>query len=270
LHKMNNNPFYSIIVVCLNPGEKLKTTLDSILVQTFQNYEIIVKDGLSKDGAAEKYKAYGDERIKLYQEADTGIYDAMNQAVSKSKGRFIYFLNCGDVLWDEQVLFNLKSEIDKNGQAEIYYGNFFEAVTKQEVFSNPHLDRFACYRHLPCHQACFYQRELLSSHPFLTKYKVRADYEHFLWCLLDKKVKALYVPLLIVGYEGAGFSETKENRRRSAREHKEIVNKYMSKTEILRYRLIMFLTLAPLRTALARSKFTADFYNRIRKLIYHK
>ncbi|MCL2254131.1 MAG: hypothetical protein FWC09_06765, partial [Lachnospiraceae bacterium] len=97
-----------------------------------------------------------------------------------------------------------------------------------------------------------------------------ADYEHFLWCLLDKKVKALYVPLLIVGYEGAGFSETKENRRRSAREHKEIVNKYMSKTEILRYRLIMFLTLAPLRTALARSKFTADFYNRIRKLIYHK
>ena len=41
----------SIIVVALNPGAKLKETLDSIRMQTYKNYEVIIKDGGSKDGA---------------------------------------------------------------------------------------------------------------------------------------------------------------------------------------------------------------------------
>ena len=44
---------FSIIVVCLNPGEKLNQTLDSILSQTYQDYEVIVKDGGSRDGSIE-------------------------------------------------------------------------------------------------------------------------------------------------------------------------------------------------------------------------
>ena len=45
--------FFSIIVVCLNPGDKLKKTLDSIDKQSFRDCEVIIKDGMSKDGSIE-------------------------------------------------------------------------------------------------------------------------------------------------------------------------------------------------------------------------
>ena len=75
---------FSIIVVALNAGEKLKETVDSVLNQTWQDYEIVVKDGGSKDGSVDALPE--DERIKVYVEKDTGIYEAMNQAVAKAKG----------------------------------------------------------------------------------------------------------------------------------------------------------------------------------------
>ena len=43
----------SVIVVALNPGEKLKETIDSVLAQTYKDYEIVVKDGGSKDGSVD-------------------------------------------------------------------------------------------------------------------------------------------------------------------------------------------------------------------------
>lgn len=262
-------PFFSIIVVCLNPGEKLKCTLDSIVMQKYEDFEVIIKDGISADGAAEKYvAAQNDTRIKLFMEPDLGIYDAMNQALEKASGAFIYFLNCGDLFYDKDVLTKVRNEIAKSNQAGIFYGNVFEVLTGQEVLSNPCIDRFACYRHLPCHQACFYRKELLSKHPFIIEYKVRADYEQFLWCFLKAEAAAHYMPLMIACYEGAGFSETKANRKISMLEHQEIVRTYMSKREVLKYRLILCLTLSPLRTKLARNKYTSGIYNQFKKMLY--
>ncbi len=59
---------FSIIVVCLNPGTKLNQTLDSILAQTCPDFEVIVKDGGSRDGSIESMRTDG--RIHLYQEPD--------------------------------------------------------------------------------------------------------------------------------------------------------------------------------------------------------
>ena len=67
---------FSIIVVCLNPGTKLNQTLDSILAQTCPDFEVIVKDGGSRDGSIESMRTDG--RIHLYQEPDHSIYEAMN------------------------------------------------------------------------------------------------------------------------------------------------------------------------------------------------
>jgi glycosyltransferase involved in cell wall biosynthesis len=268
----NKQPFLSIIVVCLNPGDKLRLTLDSILLQTFTDYEIIIKDGLSVDGSLDTFlERSKHQNIYVFREKDSGIYDAMNQAVQEAAGRFVYFLNCGDTLFDGQVLEKVKENITKDSATyRIFYGNVLEALTGQEVSSNPQINRFACYRNLPCHQSCFYQRELLTEHPFEIKYQIRADQEHFMWCVLDKGVKSKFIPVLVANYEGAGFSEAKENPRASLNEHKEITRKYMPKAEIFRYRLIMLVTLAPLRTALSRSRHFAAVYHRIKKRWYRK
>ncbi len=264
------NPFFSIIVVCLNPGERLKKTLESIAIQTCEDYEVVIKDGLSSDGILEAWeKENTDSRIHIFRQKDSGIYDAMNQAVARAAGRFVYFLNCGDLFFDENVLANIQKEAHaEKPELQIIYGNISEILTGQMVASNPRLDRFGCYRNVPCHQACFYEKELLTKHPFVVRYRVRADYEQFLWCALEEQAQLTFVPLTIAYYEGGGFSETAENRRQSAIEHREIVKRYMGRAELLKYRTILLLTLAPLRTRMAQNAKTAAFYNKIKGALY--
>ena len=76
--------------------------------------------------------------------------------------------------------------------------------------------------------------------------------------------------MIIAAYEGGGYSETKENRKRSARQHRDIVVRYMGRRKADKYRLIMLLTLAPLRSAMADSRHLSAMYNRIKTFIYKK
>lgn len=294
---------FSIIVVCLNAGEKLRETIDSILHQTWQDYEIIIKDGGSTEEVTRKYldgyakaceAVHGKPgersivKLHVYSSKDTGIYDAMNQAVEYVCGDYVLFLNCGDSFCDMHVLEQVSGKIreqvqnretgcretdrEKAMQPEaaryIFYGNIYERLTGTQVQSNPVIDDFACYRNVPCHQACFYEAALLREKPFDTAYAVRADYEHFLWCYYRAHAKTVYMPVTVALYEGGGFSETKENERRSRREHREIVNRYMPAAKVRKYRLIMAVTLAPVRTWIAKNPVTAGIYQKIKKALY--
>lgn len=262
---------FSIIVVCRNAGEKLHKTIESIRRQTEKDYEIIVEDGLSTDGSLEKLVP--GEDMKVFRERDEGIYDAMNRAVSRASGAYLFFLNCGDYFENETVLARVRHyiKIDQSSQTKrpgIFYGNIRERATGAAVMSNPKIDDFACYRNVPCHQACFYDRRLLVKRGFRTCYRVRADYEHFLWCYFRAHAVMRYLPVTVVSYEGGGFSETKENRRRSAVEHRHIAGKYMSQRQVFTYRFLLLITLAPFRTYLAKNPVTARVYQDIKRKLY--
>lgn len=265
---------FSIIVVCLNAGEKLTGTVNNILRQTYEDYEIVVKDGGSRDGSMAMLPK--DERIRMYVEKDAGIYDAMNQAVDKAAGEYLLFLNCGDLFHDATVLERVNRCIEQdekeNGEAHalIYYGNTYTVKTGTVVASNPHIDAFACFRNVPCHQTCFYARSLMQRRAYLPEYKVRADYEHFLWSYFHGGVRPKYMDVIVADYEGGGFSETRENIKRSKAEHRTIVRQYMSGGQIAAYRLLLWLTLSPLRTRLAQSPKWSGRYNRIKNMLYRQ
>lgn len=74
--------------------------------------------------------------------------------------------------------------------------------------------------------------------------------------------------LTVSSYEGGGYSETKENLKRSAAEHKEITAKYMKPVELFCYRAVMALTLAPLRTAMAESRHFSAIYQGLTSKVY--
>lgn len=128
---------FSIIVVCLNPGPKLNQTLDSILSQTYPDFEIIVKDGGSRDGSIETIRE--DRHIHLYQEPDHSIYEAMNQAVSHVTGDYILFLNCGDLFYDNEVLSRTAQFMEQHPAKlqGIYYGDTYSAKTETKISSRP-------------------------------------------------------------------------------------------------------------------------------------
>ena len=291
---------FSIIVVCLNAGDRLRETIESIRGQTEQDYEIIIKDGGSEDEVTRAYldgyrrDSAGEDKgqdtafaghIRLYCGEDAGIYDAMNQAVQHVRGDYVLFLNCGDTFYDNGVLAQVKERILHVGRQDgqqrpktagvlpsrhIFYGNIYERRTNALVQSNPVIDDFACYRNIPCHQACFYAAVLLKEKQFDTSYAVRADYEHFLWCYYKGSAKTVYMPIIVALYEGGGFSETKENEKKSRQEHREIVRKYMPAGSVRRYRLVMLVTLAPLRTWIAGNPVTAGFYQTVKMKLYRR
>ena len=295
-------PFFSIVVVSLNPGERLKNTLDSILKQTYTDYEVILKDGGSTDGSLQELKDTGyfenKNKIKIIQKQDKSIYDGMNQAVNELKGRYVQFLNCGDYFYSDTVLEEVARFIiedrkesltntkesdefeDKNQETvsfaieamqspvKIYYGNQYNQVQDTIIYSAPAINDFTCYRNVPCHQVCFYDYRLFENRAYDLQYKVRADYEHFLYSIYEEKAEGKSMPIIIASYEGGGFSETKENRKKSAMEHAEITKKYLGATKSFKYRLIMWLTLAPVRTWIAENPALSGMYNGVKTGIY--
>lgn len=282
-------PFFSIIVVSLNPGERLRKTLDSIRGQSFGDYEVILKDGGSKDCSLKQLQEEGyfeyEERIRVIEKKDSGIYDGMNQALSYSRGQYVQFLNCGDLFYSskvlEEVFFCITGQDgrksaerlqEKSGEEKdspvIYYGNQYNQVQKTMVYSAPKINDFTCYRNVPCHQVCFYDRRLFQKRGYELTYKVRADYEHFLYSIYEEGAKGITMPVVVASYEGGGFSETKENRRCSAREHSRIVKKYLGKKKACWYRLLLWLTLAPVRTKIAENPRLSKGYHKVKNMLY--
>ena len=260
---------FSIIVVCLNAGEKLLKTVDSILMQSYSNFEIIEKDGMSTDGFLDKLPE--DSRIRIVRQKDKSIYDAMNQAISLANGDYMLFLNCGDYFYDKKVLEKVGAWIATDrASSEIYYGDIYNRIVGAKIASNPNINAFACYRNIPCHQACFYAKALMQRRNYEPKYKVRADYDHFLGSYFEDKVRPVSMKIVVASYEGGGYSETKENQKRSAREHEEIVKKYMSRGQIMKYKLLLALTLAPLRTRIAQNDKLSGIYNKLKECLYRR
>lgn len=261
---------FSIIVVTLNAGEKLKQTVDSVLCQTYGDYEIVVKDGGSKDGSLQLLSE--DKRIRIYTESDSGIYDAMNQAVTKSQGEYILFLNCGDMFYDDKVLERTAGFVRREqGDAPlVLYGDTYGAKNGVLIAAPKEIDGFTCYRNIPCHQSCFYDAKLCKEKAYNPEYRIRADYEHFLWCFYRAGAKMIYMNETVASYEGGGYSESRENRKRDREEHRLITEEYISSQELKKYRRAMFLTFAPIRGFLAENKLTSGIYHKIKKSFYKR
>lgn len=153
-------------------------------------------------------------------------------------------------------------------KAAIYYGNILEKTSGQIVVSNPKMDDFACFRNLPNHQACYYSRDLFKERGFDTSLRVRADYEHFLWCRYRAGAQLVPMPFTVADYEGGGFSETTENRRISAEEHRQITAQYLPKWKCMLFRAYLILSLQPLREKIAQNPRTAAAYDALKNGVY--
>ena len=259
---------FTIITVTYNAGEKLKETVTGILEQTYNNYEILIKDGMSSDDSLNDLPQ--SERIRLVRNKDAGIYDAMNQAVALAEGEYIIFMNCGDYFYDKNVLENAAKVIEEHPGRGIYYGDAYFRLSDEVIHMPAEISDFVCYRHIPCHQACIFATGLFEEKAFDLQYRIRADYEFFLRQYYQHDIKPFYMELTVADYEGGGYSETKENRKRDQAEHREITSKYMKKSKLAGYRLIMIITLQPLRHWIAQRSCFAGVYDKMKTALYRR
>lgn len=106
-------PKVSVNIPAFNDEKYIRETLDSVLAQTFNDYEIIIVDDGSTDKSAKIIKRYNDTRIKYYYQNNRGIGAARNKALELSSGEYIAFLDHDD-LWMPQKLEKQIALFDKN------------------------------------------------------------------------------------------------------------------------------------------------------------
>lgn len=112
---MKTTPFISIVTVVYNGEKTIRKTMESVLCQTFKDYEYIIVDGLSKDNTvaiAKEYEPKFQGRLRVYSEKDKGIYDAMNKGIKLAKGDYIWLVNADD--WMEPNALRLISDFHKS------------------------------------------------------------------------------------------------------------------------------------------------------------
>ncbi len=104
----------SIITINYNNLEGLKSTVESVINQTWQEFEYIIIDGGSTDGSV-CYIDNNSEHIDYWvSEPDKGIYNAMNKGIKVAKGDFLLFLNSGDFLTDREILDVVNKRLELN------------------------------------------------------------------------------------------------------------------------------------------------------------
>ncbi len=134
---MNDLPLISIIINCFNGDRFLQKALDSVISQTYKNWEIIFWDNQSTDKSAEIFNSYKDVRFKYYKALKHSeiLYEAKNYAIKKANGEFYAFLDVDD--WWLSNKLEKQVPLFRDPKVGIVYGNFwnfFEKKNKTKIF----------------------------------------------------------------------------------------------------------------------------------------
>ena len=121
---MSNQPLVSIIVNCYNGEKYLHESINSIINQTYKNWEIIFWDNQSTDRSAEIYKSFNNEKFNYYYaQSHTSLYKARNQAIEKCSGELIAFLDADD--WWSPNKLEIQINLLKDNEVGLVYSNYY-------------------------------------------------------------------------------------------------------------------------------------------------
>lgn len=192
---------YSIIIPTYNSAKVLGRVLDSIVCQTFGDFEILIMDGASSDNTLGIANSYNDRRIKIFSEPDKGIYDAMNKGIEKSQGEWLYFIGSDDYLLNPDVLKNVSSQLTDD--YDVVYGEVESDLTEK----NRGEWTLETLEYNRCHQAIFYKRSLFGKIGFYTlKYRILADHDLNLKWFLCSEIKKKHIDISIAHFTSGGCS----------------------------------------------------------------
>lgn len=223
-------PFFSIITVTLNPGEDLGRTVQSCLTQTFEDFEVVIKDCCSSDSSISVVP--DDRRIRKVIELDEGIYDGMNQAIRYSRGRFVHVLNAGDLFADNGVLSDVAAAIKSHPGVPYFYGDVIKPRSRSGyIFYPDKLSRYFLYTRPICHQSWLLSRDVYLSYKLDHDIVASADHDLLLRMIIRDQMKYHHIKRLVTIYKGGGFSELITERKDQGVLWRERKGKYFSRGE---------------------------------------
>lgn len=165
----------SIIVPVYNVGKYLCQCLDSVIIQTYTNWELILIDDGSKDNSSTicDYYASKDYRIKVIHKSNTGVSDSRNYALDIVIGKYIIFMDADDY-WCVRTALEQLLDIAEKNELDIVRGEY-DIVDAQGILHCRHLSSILQIK---------YTNRLLTPYEFL-EYAIHGEF--FLWLCLFKR-----------------------------------------------------------------------------------
>ena len=134
--KEENKPLVSVIMNCHNGQKFLSDAIQSIINQTYKNWELIFWDNFSTDESKKILSQFKDKRIKYFKSKKfTSLYKARNLAIQNVKGEFISFLDTDD-MWQKDKLEKHMNFFSKNKDYKIVYSNYYiyDETKKKKIY----------------------------------------------------------------------------------------------------------------------------------------
>jgi glycosyltransferase involved in cell wall biosynthesis len=256
----------SIITVNLNNKAGLQKTIESVINQTFDNFEYIIIDGGSDEGSRNILTEYSNRITYWVSEADSGIYNAMNKGIRQAKGEYCLFLNSGDYLISTDTLKNVFSF---NYPEDFLYGDIEyldEDGTKFTTSLPEKLNIQFFYISSLWHQATFIKRGLFYENNFYNENnKLISDWEFFLQKIIIDNHPYKKIDLTVTCYDMYNGLSVKNNPLRLKEQNESFKRIIPSFTTEL---LDDYLSLDNEIKAFKKSIFYI-FYRKLNKLMNH-
>ncbi|NJX14688.1 glycosyltransferase family 2 protein [Tamlana crocina] len=121
-------PFFSVVIPLYNKEKYIKETLNSVLAQTFQDFEIIIVNDGSTDKSLSIVEAFQNKKITVYSNKNHGLSFTRNFGIKKAKAQYVAFLDADD-LWAEDFLETSFNVINKHPNNNVF-------TSKEKPFRN--------------------------------------------------------------------------------------------------------------------------------------
>jgi len=197
----------SIITVVKNDYKNLLVSLESILSQSFKNFEYIIYDGMSTDGTKTITEKHLNENIKYIRRRDKNYYEGLNYAIKAAKGDYIGILNAGDKYFNLKILEKIYKKILVT-KCDLLFGNLVYFNNKNygtRVWSFP-VKNLNCLTALKiASPTAFIKRKIALSNPFNTDYHISSDTD-FNLRISKKNLNYVYLNEFIILMKTGGLS----------------------------------------------------------------
>ncbi len=207
---MLNEPLISVVTVSYRAEKTIEKTIKSVLNQSYQNIQYVLKDGMSDDRTnliINKYEQNFFSRgvsVKHIVEPDHGIYNAMNQALKYCEGEYVIFLNADDVFYSDNILEEIFSADADYCGADIIYGDADFVDGEMHFWWKGDINTVK--EKCPfCHQSSFVKTSWMRAHLFDENLMITADYD-FIYKSYIEKAKFYYVNIIISQFMRGGAS----------------------------------------------------------------
>lgn len=198
----------SIITINFNDREGLEKTIQSVINQTYKDFEYIVIDGASTDGSVDVIKKYSAQLTLWVSEPDTGIYNAMNKGTRFAQGEYCLYLNSGDFLAADDVL---EKAFSHNFSEDIVSCNCLDFDEKHEWLKVPprNVSLFTFMGGSLPHPTSFIKRELLNRlGGYNESYRIMSDWCFFLDAIVVQNCSYRTLNVLLSKFNCYGISST--------------------------------------------------------------